>query len=310
MGRPKITQEEFEKRIKKRFPTEQFTIIKYDSLGKEGIFQCEKCKQQIKVNKANNFLAPTKAYGCVNCHGLWKTREEKLKLIKEKYYIVKTSVKGTHTLYTIKCKQCGHIRETCGLTNIIKHLECGCVTGVKRNRTPEEFIQEVNENSVSGSYELLSDYIDQTTKVKLRHSCGFIWDVRPGDVIHAHSQCPRCGAFESKGVRKIKQYLTQYGVPFMQEVKLENSLQRFDFFIEELNLAIEYNGKQHYEEIKFFSNTLEETQNRDRKKAQYCKDNNIELIVIPYIYSYNQIQQVIEKIKNKFNDYLDNKSSN
>lgn len=95
----------------------------------------------------------------------------------------------------------------------------------------------------------------------------------------------------------------------MQEVKLKNSLQRFDFFIEELNLAIEYNGKQHYEDVKFFSNTLEETQQRDKKKAQYCKDNNIELIVIPYTYSYIQIQQIIDQIKNKFNDYLSNKSS-
>lgn len=309
MGRPKITQEEFERRIKQRFPNEQFKILKYDSLGKEGIFQCENCKQEIKVNKANNFLAPTKAYGCVNCHGLWKEREEKIKLIKEKYDIIDTKVKGTHIMYSIRCKKCGHIRPYCGLGNIIKHLECGCTTGVYRNRTAQEFIDEVNQFSINGTYELLSEYINQTTKVKLRHSCGFIWSVRPTDVIHAHSQCPRCGAFESKGVRKIKQYLTQCNIPFMQEVKLKNSLQRFDFFIEELNLAIEYNGKQHYEDVKFFSNTLEETQQRDKKKAQYCKDNNIELIVIPYTYSYIQIQQIIDQIKNKFNDYLSNKSS-
>lgn len=239
----KITLEEAEERIRVRFPTERFEIIQYHSMRNPGIIKCLSCGQEIKINSISNFFAPTKAYGCVNCHGLWKQREEKIKLVEEYYDIVSTSVVDTHTYYKVKCKKCGHIRETF-LNNLIKHLECGCESGVFRNRTEEEFINTVNEYSLQGEYELLSPYKNQTTKVKVRHKdCGFIWDVRPGDIIHGRSQCPKCAAYESKGVKKIKNLLNLYDIPYEQEVRLEDSRQRFDFYVKELPLAIEFNGK-------------------------------------------------------------------
>ena len=77
-----ITQPEFEQRIRKRFPEESFTVIQYHSTGKPAIFQCDTCGEKIEVSKASNFLAPTKAYGCKNCHGLWRQREQNLEKTK------------------------------------------------------------------------------------------------------------------------------------------------------------------------------------------------------------------------------------
>lgn len=58
---------------------------------------------------------------------------------------------------------------------------------------------------------------------------------------------------------------------------------RFDFYINEDNYLIEYDGEQHFKDTNgFFKTTLEEIQKRDIFKNQWCKENNIPLIRIPY----------------------------
>lgn len=251
-----VTLQEFNRRIKERFPEEKFEILEYSVAGKPAIFKCCTCGKEISVSSALNFLAKNKRYGCVNCHGIWKDREKKLELIKTKYEIIDDSeIRNTHTLYTVKCKNCGHIRTTT-LNNLIKNLECGCKTGTLRNRTAEEFINTVNKNHID-QYELVSEYTDQTTKVLLRHlNCGFIWSVRPSDVINnGKCNCPKCATFQSIGARAIEQVLKESGIPYEKEKQLENSKQRFDFYFEIKNnkIAIEYNGIQHMQYSKFFS---------------------------------------------------------
>ncbi|MBT0810487.1 hypothetical protein KIH41_04265 [Litoribacter ruber] len=60
--------------------------------------------------------------------------------------------------------------------------------------------------------------------------------------------------------------------------------QRIDIFIKELNLAIEYNGKQHYEAIDYFGGLegLKLNQERDDIKKNKCVENGVELIEIRY----------------------------
>ena len=292
----KLTLADFENRIKERFPTESFTVLEFNGMKVPAKIKCDTCGEIIEVNHGGNFLAKNKVYGCKNCNGLWKQREEKLNKIKEYYDIIKTEIKETHTYYTIKCKNCGHER-TSTLNNLYKHLDCGCKTKVYRNRNAEEFIQEVNRFN-NNEYTLISDYKDQLTKVLLRHSCGFIWEVRPSDVIHGRSYCPKCGHKESAGERFIRGILEKLNIPFEQEKRLNNSQQRFDFYLPNDGnpIAIEFNGEQHYRETDFFKGTLEVFQERDERKKKYCEENNITLITIPYWYSKEDIIKVINSI--------------
>lgn len=279
-----IKKEEFENRIQKRFPTEKFEIINYINLSKPLKIKCLNCNNIIEINVAGNFLAKNKRYGCLNCHGLWRDRELKINKIKEKYDIINTFIKETHTYYHVKCKECGHERTTT-LNNFIKHLDCGCVTKVYRNRTGQEFINEANQY-YNNELELIGEYKDQLTKVLLKHKpCGFIWSVRPADIIHGQSHCPKCRTQQSLGSKKIERYLKEKEIEYLIEYPLKDSKQRFDFFLPQYNIAIEYNGKQHYEYIKFFHKTLEgfeQYKMRDLKKEEYCKNNNIKLIKISY----------------------------
>lgn len=304
MSKP-VTVEEFKRRIEIRFPNESFSIISYNGMGKPAIIKCNTCGQELKPSTATNFLIHSKAHGCVNCFGLYKERERKLHEIELKYDILDTFVKNTHTYYHIKCKQCGHER-TSDLKNLYKHLNCGCQTGVFRGRTGEEFINQVNKNCEDSGYELVSEYKNQSTKVLIRHKeCGFIWNVWPHDLINGRSSCPKCGRIESRGVRYITKLLDESGIFYKKEKRLENSNQRFDFYIEQgkIKIAIEYNGRQHYEQVDYFKgSSLEVQQMRDQKKRDYCKKNQIKLIEIPYTYSLKKIKDIIKDVVYRLND--------
>ena len=308
----KLTIQELEQKIKLRFPEENFKIIEYNgSTGKPAVIQCCNCGEYIHVSKFSNFLIHSKVYGCKNCHGLWKERERKINKIQEKYQIIDTFVKETHTYYRIKCKKCGHERVST-LNNLYKHLECGCATNVYRKRTAEEFIKQTNENCISGYYELIGEYIDQKTPVLIRHNCGFIWKVRPSDVINGKSFCPKCGKKRSRGEKIIENTLKELGVNFQAEKRLENSQQKFDFYFEnqKYKIAIEFNGEQHYKETNYFSCNLKTYQERDERKRKYLmkfirgekKQNNINLYVISYKFKDEEIKDMVKKIVKKFND--------
>lgn len=291
----KITLEEVNERIKIRFPEEKFEVIEFNGMGQAGKIKCSKCEKIIKINKFSNFFAKNKRYGCVNCNGLWREREKKEKCIKDFYEILDTEIKDTHTYYHVKCKKCGHERNTT-LANLMKNLMCGCETKVYRNRTPEEFINEANKY-YNNELELIGEYKNQLTKILLRHTpCGMIWSVRPADIIHGRSHCPKCRMIESQGEKTIREILEKNNIVFEQEKNLEGSRQRFDFYLPEYNLAIEYNGRQHYECIEFFHKTQEEFEKdkeRDERKKQYCLDNNIGLLIIPYTLKLDEIENII-----------------
>jgi hypothetical protein len=78
--------------------------------------------------------------------------------------------------------------------------------------------------------------------------------------------------------------------------------QRFDIYIEELNIAVEYNGIQHYEPIDYFGGELgfTLTQKRDQKKRTKCLKNNCTLIEIRYDQTLDDAMNTIEdKINSK-----------
>ena len=57
---------------------------------------------------------------------------------------------------------------------------------------------------------------------------------------------------------------------------------QFDIFLVQRNIAIEYHGKQHYEDIPDGFAPLEMFQYRDNEKEKLCKKFGIQLIIVPY----------------------------
>jgi hypothetical protein len=76
--------------------------------------------------------------------------------------------------------------------------------------------------------------------------------------------------------------------------------QRLDIFIPELSLAIEYQGQQHYNEIKHFGGKegLKKAIERDQIKFDKCKKNGVKLIY--FTYKENISEKLVEKKLSEF----------
>lgn len=152
--------------------------------------------------------------------------------------------------------------------------------------------------------------INQTTEVDITNQKFGKWTVlyktdkrNTGGAIYWHCKCDcgrekdvlgtslrqhrslSCGLHSniSKGNVKIAELLNQAHIPYETEKTFSTCKDKkelpFDFYANKQYL-IEYDGKQHFEEGIF---DYEYTHKHDLIKNQWCKNNNIPLIRIPYI---------------------------
>jgi hypothetical protein len=85
-----------------------------------------------------------------------------------------------------------------------------------------------------------------------------------------------------------------------------------DGYNEKLNLAFEYNGKQHYHHITFYHKDVESFNKqleRDKQKIELCKQNKINLITIPYnvhkmVDKFNFIKKELKDLNILFDDTI------
>lgn len=146
----------------------------------------------------------------------------------------------------------------------------------------------------NGKNKLLSlnytGYSDYNLKITCEE-CGNVYTTSLGIFMQGHTRCKACTC--SKGERAIIDYLTSNHIKYNHEYEIishewENPL-RLDFYLEEYNFAIEYDGEQHFKPINFDGKSEEEVLDdfysglkRDKIKNNYCVSHNILLMRIPY----------------------------
>ena len=108
---------------------------------------------------------------------------------------------------------------------------------------------------------------------------------------------------KSKGEYKISKILEEMKIKYSPQHSFESCLSKagaklkFDFYLPEYNICIEYDGEQHFSYTNSGWRTKENfllQKENDEIKNQYCKINQIKLIRIPYT-DYQKIN--IEYIK-------------
>lgn len=112
--------------------------------------------------------------------------------------------------------------------------------------------------------------------------------------------CPKCR--QSHGERFITNYLNnnkinftpQYSIEINKDINISGKA-NIDFYLPDYNLFIEYNGIQHYVERQAFGGKLEfeRQQKRDEYVRNYCKENNIRLLEIPYILNWEEVTKLL-----------------
>jgi very-short-patch-repair endonuclease len=105
----------------------------------------------------------------------------------------------------------------------------------------------------------------------------------------------------SRGSQRIEAFLLKNKIIYKKEkvfddLKHVNKL-RFDFYLPEHNMCIEYNGKQHYEEKEYFDGDvyLKKQIHLDKLKREWCIANDVTLLVIPYTHT-TAIEDILNDI--------------
>lgn len=196
------------------------------------------------------------------------------------------SKKEGHAYWICQC-ECGNIISTRGTflrSGITK--SCGCIHSeiVSKQKVIDLTGQKFHYLTV-----LKRDYSKKSKQPCwiCKCDCGNIVSVRGDDLRQGRTKS--CGCYKgSQGEDKIKDILLFLQIEFEQQ-KTFNNLKhqrklKFDFFLPKYNCCIEYQGQQHYKAVEYFGGeqSFKENQLRDNIKREWCKENNIKLIEIPY----------------------------
>ncbi len=78
------------------------------------------------------------------------------------------------------------------------------------------------------------------------------WKTKPNYILHMKCGCPFCSS--SKGEKEISNILDIMNINYETEkvINIDSINYRFDFYISDINLFIEYDGIQHFESIEYF----------------------------------------------------------
>lgn len=218
----------------------------------------------------------------------------------DKYNYSLVNFSHTKTPVEIICKTHGSFFQTPN-----KHLAgqgCKKCSGLEKLDL-NEFIKRVN--SVHNNYYIYdkTNYINIRTKVLI--TCPIHGDFFQNPQKHISGQgCTSCN--KSKAQNKIFLILNNLNENFIVEHKFDkcvnpktNRRLPFDFYLSKYNLCIEYDGEQHYRPFSKFGGdkTFIETQERDKIKNKFCKENKIILKRIHYK-DFDNLDKMIKSLIN------------
>ncbi len=306
----KYNKEEILKKFKK-IHNEKYDYIlwneSYKNSNQKIPILCKKCNkifyQRIKVHYDGHNCP----YGCYG-----NSRRQKLtfkefikqlidkKLNKYFYFLFdeiwwnKNYQGKSKTKFPVKCKLCGNIYYKTGTSLYNKERCFNCFGKKKINK--EKFLKlskKVHTKYIYDIDNIFKNYQGIYEKIPIICPKHGIFYQTIANHIFLEQGCPKCN--ESKGERKIRQYLEENNIDYKYQypIKIEGRKKPlyFDFYIPEKNLAIEFDGIFHYKDHP--KQSLEIQKERDELKNQYCKENIINLLRIPY-WEYKNIKEILK----------------
>jgi hypothetical protein len=248
--------------------------------------------------------------GCPDCANIKRSNsiaipeEEVLARIEKTVPTAKLIGKYINTSERAKfhCSVCGHIWNPIVNTVLAGHgyKKCGFAKISENTRlSNDEFIERLKK--INPTIKPLETYVTSKSFMRVECTlCGRIWKSRPTGLLEGNG-CAACTS--SRGERSVRATLDELKIEYSQEhifLDCRNKWPlRYDFYIPSLRLAIEFQGRQHYEvETKWGGDDgLAERQLRDQIKRDYCAANNIHLVEIPY-WEIKQVPNLVKELIN------------
>lgn len=267
--------------------------------------RCE-CGKELDIHGTSLRNGNTKSCGCLQKD---KAANSLIDLTGKQYGFLtvlkrdETKPKGHQQRVYWLCKcECGSIISVAGNHLKSGHTKsCGCY-----NPQSPNFINEVG--NIYGKLTVIEEAgRDKNGRVlwKCLCECGNE-KIALGKSLRA-GLVMSCGCLHSKGEEKISKTLREMKINYISqyhtdELKNDNNyFLYFDFFLPDFNVAIEYQGEQHYSPINrgyYDNDSFLELKKRDNLKKEYCLNKRIKLVEIPYTdydkINLNYIKGVIE----------------
>ena len=183
----------------------------------------------------------------------------------------------------------------------IKNYNTWCMKCSGKQKLTIEQMKDIAKNM--GGECLSNEYVNVQTKLIWKCKDGHIWKSRPNLIKNKQTWCPQCSSsLGEKACKILLENFLHYKFkkirPSWLKNKNKNNLE-LDGYCEELGIAFEYNGTQHY--IKSFRSEtdakLKKIKEHDIIKYNECKNLNITLLRIKEQIPFN-LQNIIEEIKN------------
>lgn len=281
---------------------------------------CDFCNKEYNLDY-KDYLDKTDSEGkncCSKCRGKRISQRYKEKI---PFYIQKARQKceelglvllstendyiDSDTPLKILCPKHGIINITSSHIYANKHICSQCAwdsLAEKRKYTTEqviEIIESKNDNKLLNPEEYIN-----AKEYNLKVLCGIckqtIFDtcldvyMRPS----SRCMCKSCANIESGPERRIRVFLENNNINFIQEYTFKDckdvSVLPFDFYLNDYNKIIEFDGEQHYRPAGFGGKSYESIIKHDKIKNEYCKSHGIDLLRIPY-WNENNIEEILKK---------------
>ena len=257
--------------------------------------------------------------GCNNCAIVIRakkqtfTKEDFIQKAKEvhgdKYDYSQVNYTNSQTKITLKCNACEYVFEQ--IPN--SHLQgCGCdkcarkINHEKQKLTKEEIIERCKKSHGDNFDYSLVNHTNMNTPIKIKcNKCNNVFEQLVANHIKQNKGCPFCDCRITEKI--LYNYLKSIYPNIIQQFKQNWCKNKkklpFDECIPELNIIIELDGLQHFQQVMNWKSP-EENQKTDKYKMKCANENGfsiIRIIQIDVLYDKydwkTELINNIEKIK-------------
>lgn len=238
---------------------------------------------------------------CIKCHQLagkgghqTKDLEDIRKELAERgVELLSDYYKNNETLLTLRCDK-GHVYTStwlCLQRGGTKCSKCQYITiANKLRKKPADVLACFRDKG----YDVLNvqEYIDaKTSNLEVMCPNGHLWVTDYGNFKQGN-RCPHCSM--SAGEQDVSVWLDnsiysyKYNHPIKEITENKYSILKFDFRVlnekQDFVTYIEFDGQQHFMANDWFDKgeSLEARQKRDKIKDDYCAENKLRLLRVPY----------------------------
>lgn len=245
--------------------------------------------------------------GCAKCsHNVKLTTdvfiEKAIKIHGYKYDYSKVSYENNYTKVCIICPKHGEFWQL--PSDHLRGFGCIKCSGLEK-LTTKAFIERAKKVH-KGKYDYSKvEYVNSDSKICIicpKH--GEFWQTP-----HSHCSkngCPLCANEINVYEQRLFSFLKEQNLNIEYQKRFKwLGKQSLDFYLPDYNIAIEYQGEQHFEPVKKYGgfDTLLKTMERDKRKYNSCNKNGIKIIY--FTYNKKHPKEYIDKILDNEKELID-----